>query len=403
MAVVLFGISGSIAAYKACELIRLLVGDGIDVIPILSEGGAKFITPTTVEALTGRSAVTGIFTEAGAREIGHIALARKADLFVTCPASADIIAKYAVGIGDDPLALAALTWGIPHFIVPAMNHRLWENPATQANVKILKDRGFVFIGPDKGMMACGEEGWGRLAPIEEIYGLIKAELGRKSPLARRKILVTAGGTREFIDDVRYITNRSTGLMGHALAVEARNLGANVILVTASDLPVPYGMRVEKVQSADEMHSVVLAEAEFLDAVVMAAAVSDFKPSGKLIGKVKKRDAGESLDLKLVRNPDILMDLAKIKDPGQIFVGFAAEYGPGGREEAVRKCIDKSCDFICLNNVAREDIGFGMEHNEIAIIMPDGTEIPVPKGTKSEVARVVMGKISELLDSSKMIV
>jgi len=396
MATVLFGISGSIAAFKGLELIRLLVGDGVDVVPILSKGGAMFVTRTSVEALAGRPVVTEIFPEHGPQEIEHIALAQAADLFITCPASADIIAKYAMGIGDDPLALAALAYGTPHFIAPAMNHRMWENPATKANVEILESRGYTFIGPDKGMMACGEEGWGRLVSIEEIYGRICAELGKSGPLAGRKVLVSSGATKESIDDIRYVTNRSTGLMGHAIAAEARNLGAQVILVTSADLPSPAGMRVEKVNSADEMHAVIMAEVEYLDAVVMAAAVADFKPSEKTDGKIKKGDTGESIELKLVRNPDILQDLAGGKNSGQIFVGFAAEYGPGGREEAIRKCREKSCDFVCLNDVSREDIGFGAQHNEITIIAADGKEETVPKGTKAQVAKAVMSRVTALL-------
>ncbi len=397
---VLFGISGSIAAYKALEVIRLLVADGIDVFPILSTGGAKFITRTSVEAITGNRAVTEIFPDQFQQEIEHIALAQKADLLVTCPASADIIAKYAAGIADDPLALAALAFGTPHLIAPAMNYRMWEHPATQSNVELLKERGCVFIGPDRGTMACGEEGWGRLADMNEICGHIHAQLGRDGLLKGRKILVSAGGTKEFIDDVRYISNRSTGKMGHALAEAARDMGASVILVTASELAHPPAIRVEKVTVAQEMHDIILSEAEYVDAVIMAAAVADFTPSKKITGKIKKEQSADTLNISLNRTPDILHSLAQEKNIGQIFVGFAAEYGPEGRDEAIRKCREKSCDLFCLNDISRDDVGFAADYNELLILSADGTEMSIPKGSKKEVAAAVMVRVAGLLGVSE---
>jgi len=398
MPTVLFGISGSIAAFKALEVIRLLVADGVEVYPVISEGGSKFVTRPSVEALTGQRAVTEIFPEPAQQEIEHIALARKADLLVTCPASADIIAKYACGIADDPLALVALAFGMPHLIAPAMNHRMWDHPATRANVELLKERGCVFVGPDKGMMACGEEGWGRLAQIEDIYGHICAQLGRDGPLAGRKILVSAGATREFIDDIRFISNRSTGKMGYALAEAARDMGGSVVLVTASDLRPPSAVRVERVTSAAEMRDIVVAEAQYVDAVVMAAAVSDFQPSERVTGKIKKEKKSTTMELGLTRTPDILAELGGVKKSGQVFVGFAAEFGPDGKSEAVRKCKAKGCEFVCLNDVSRDDIGFGTDENELVMIFPDGSEKPVPRGPKKEVARAAMAEIVRLFGS-----
>ncbi|HDS29877.1 MAG TPA: bifunctional phosphopantothenoylcysteine decarboxylase/phosphopantothenate--cysteine ligase CoaBC [Firmicutes bacterium] len=398
MPTVLFGISGSIAAFRALEVIRLLVADGITVIPVLSDGGAKFITRTSVEALSGQRAVTDIFPENLQQEIEHIALARKADLMVTCPASADIIAKYACGIADDPLALVALAYGTPHLVAPAMNPLMWSNPATESNVEILKKRGFEFIGPDKGIMACGDVGWGRLSPIEEIYGAINAALGKNGPLAGKKILVSSGATREPVDDIRYLTNRSSGRMGNAIAVAARDMGADVTLVSASmDVPmsVSAGLNLRHVDTAIEMHDMMLKEAENADAVIMTAAVADFSPIDAVKGKIKK-DSGFNA-IQLERTPDILLELGLRKPAGQLLVGFAAEYSPDGLEEARRKCRDKACNFICLNDVSRGDIGFETDENEIILVYPDGVKKELPKGKKVEIAREIMKEIADWLD------
>jgi len=402
MSTVLFGISGSIAAFKALEVIRLLVADGVRVVPILSEGGKHFVTRATVEAITGNPAITEIFPENASQEIEHIALAQEADLLVTCPASADIIAKYATGIADDPLALVALAFGTPHLIAPAMNHRMWDHPATTANVKTLKERGCVFVGPDKGMMACGEEGWGRLSPVNLIYDHICAELGKNGPLAGKRVLVSAGATKEFLDDVRYLTNRSTGKMGYAIASAARDMGAEVVLVTASDIDAPSAMRVEKVSSALEMHEMIMKEAEFADAVVMTAAVADFMPSEKATGKIKKSGQPDTHTLELVKTPDILKKLGESKREGRVLVGFAAEYGDNGVEEATRKCREKSCDFLCLNDVSREDVGFASEHNELTVIHPDGKVEKIPRSSKLEQAKDIISLIAEILTERNVI-
>lgn len=395
MPTILFGISGSIAAFKALEIIRLLRADGVDIVPVLSPGGAKFVTKATVEAITGNPAVSEIFPEPAQQEIEHIALAQKADLLVTCPASADIIAKYAAGICDDALSLTALTFGTPHIIAPAMNHRMWEHPATVANVDLLKSRDCVFVGPDRGAMACDEEGWGRLAPIEEIHGRIMAELGQDGPLAGKKIVISAGATKEFIDDVRYLSNRSSGKMGHALAAAARDMGASVVLVTASDLPPTPAVSAIRVESAQEMYDVVFREGATADAVVMSAAVADFAPASKVSGKIKKESGDVPMQIELARTPDILGELAEDKRSGLILVGFAAEYGPEGRQEAIRKCRDKSCDLICLNDVSREDVGFESDENELVLIFPDDSEKKIRKGPKKEVAGAVMKHIAAM--------
>ncbi len=399
MPTILFGISGSIAAFRALEVIRLLVSDGITVIPILSAGGAKFVSRTSVEALAGAQAITEIFPETQRQEIEHIALAHTADLMVTCPASADIIAKYAVGIADDPLALAALAYGTPHLIAPAMNPRMWHAKVTEVNVATLKERGYEFVGPDKGVMACGDIGWGRLSPVEEIHGAIRAALGRSGPLAGKKIIVASGATREPIDDVRYITNRSTGKMGNAMAAAARDLGAEVTLVSASEM-IPVFVTASiitlRVSTAQEMHDAVLSVAGEADVIIMTAAVADFMPADRMEGKIKK-DAC-SLNLELKRTPDILRELGDRKPDGQVLVGFAAEYGPEGVDEAVRKCREKSSDLICLNDVSREDVGFESDENEIIMVFPSGESKGIPKGPKDEVAMGIMKEIADMLKS-----
>ena len=398
MPIVLFGISGSIAAYRALEVIRLLVTDGVEVVPVLSKGGAQFVTRPTLEALAGQKAITEIFPEKAQQEIEHVALAGKAALMVTCPASADILAKYATGICDDPLALVTLAFGLPHLIAPAMNFRMWEHPATKANVGILKERGCVFVGPDKGMMACGEEGWGRLARIEEIYGHISALLGTHGPLAGRRVIVSAGGTREPVDDVRYIGNRSSGRMGHAIAEAARNLGASVVLVTASALEPPFAVDVRKVETAAEMRKVIIKEAAKADAVIMAAAVADFTPARPVKGKIKKSSGLCSIAMS--PTIDILGELGRKKRKGLLLIGFAAEAGPGSKAEALRKCLEKNCDLMCLNNVARDDIGFDVSENEISLIRPDGSEIDLPKGPKINLAMEIMLEVAGMFSKSR---
>jgi phosphopantothenoylcysteine decarboxylase / phosphopantothenate---cysteine ligase len=398
MSIVLFGISGSISAFRALEVMRLLVGDGNEVIPVLSKGGAEFVTRHTVEALTGRRAVTDIFPEFAQQEIEHVSLAGKADLLVTCPASADILAKYATGISDDPLALVALTFGTPHIIAPAMNYRMWANPANQANVKLLVERGCVFVGPDKGKMACGEEGWGRLSKIEVIYDHICAELGKNGPLKGKHVLVTAGATREPVDDVRYLSNRSSGRMGYAIATAARKLGADVTLVTASELEPPSALEVIKIETAKEMHDAVLADAGKADVIIMTAAVADFAPEKPVSGKLKKNDGLDSI--KLERTPDILKALGAKKKKGQILVGFAAEYGTDGKKEALRKCVEKSCDMVCLNDISRKDIGFNVDQNEVTIVFPDGHEKKLEKTMKARIARDIMLEVAGLKSGSE---
>ena len=390
---VIFGISGSIAAFKALEVIRMLTADGISVLPVLSEGGAEFVTRLSVESLAGARAITEIFPDVPQNEFEHIVLAREADLLVTCPASADILAKYACGIADDPLALAALTFGFPHIVVPAMNPRLWSNSATQANVKLLVERGFEFVGPVKGGVACGDEGWGRMSPVEEIYGRIKAALGRKGPLSGKKIVITAGATREPIDDVRYISNRSSGKMGYALASVARDLGAQTTLITAAKwAPVAQvsGVNLIKVETTSEMYKAVVEQSADANAIIMSAAPADFTPEKSVQGKIKKDSEFDSIKLK--RTTDILSELGKKTPKRFVLVGFAAEYGPAGKNEAVRKCREKNCDFICLNDISRADIGFSSDENEITIVYPDGGEKAIPRGAKKIVAKTILDEI-----------
>ncbi|MFH1676462.1 MAG: bifunctional phosphopantothenoylcysteine decarboxylase/phosphopantothenate--cysteine ligase CoaBC [bacterium] len=390
---VIFGISGSIAAFKGLDVIRLLVKDGISVLPVLSGGGSEFVTRLSVESLAGRRAITEIFPDVPQNEFEHIVLSREADLLVTCPASADILAKYACGIADDPLALVSLTFGLPHIVVPAMNPRLWSNPATQANVKLLVERGFEFIGPVKGGVACGDEGWGRMSPVEEIYGKIKAALGRKGPLAGKRIVITAGATREPIDDVRYISNRSSGKMGFALASIARDMGAQTTLITATKwvpLAQVSGVNLIKVETTGEMFNAVVEQSANADVIIMSAAPADFTPVKPVKGKIKKDSGLDSIKLK--PTTDILTELGKRDPKPYLLVGFAAEYGPEGRDEAKRKCREKNCDFVCLNDISRTDIGFSSDENEITIVYPDGSEKSIERCAKMKVAKAILDEI-----------
>ncbi|HEX9746243.1 MAG TPA: bifunctional phosphopantothenoylcysteine decarboxylase/phosphopantothenate--cysteine ligase CoaBC [bacterium] len=398
---VIFGISGSVAAFKGLEVIRLLVADGVNVHPVLSRGGSEFITRISLEALSGNPATSEIFSDAHHDDIEHIAVVKHSDLMVTCPASADIIAKYAHGIADDPLALTALTFGTPHLIVPAMNHRMWNNPATSANVETLTGRGYEFVGPVEGMMACNEYGTGHLADVATIHGEIMTRLGRNGPLNGVKVLVTAGSTREKIDDARFISNRSSGKMGFALAEAARNLGAKTTLVTGiHDVPVSAsaGVNVKKVDSASEMYDTVLNAGKESDVILMAAAVPDFTVANPKKGKLKKSDGLPIL--KLAPTEDILLALGKKKNKRQVLIGFAAEYGNKGKKEVVRKCIEKNCDFMCHNDISRKDAGFETDDNEMTIIWPDGKEKLLKLAPKKEVAGSILCEVINLRDGSK---
>jgi phosphopantothenoylcysteine decarboxylase/phosphopantothenate--cysteine ligase len=390
---VLLGVSGGIAAYKAASLARALVKAGAGVQAVLTPAAATFVGPATFEGLTGRTVPSHVFTDND--RAPHIHLAREADVAVFAPATANLIAKLATGIADDLLTSTALMLRCPVVLAPAMHTEMWLHPATQANMATLVERGMRVVGPDDGALAVGDTGPGRLAEEDAIVAAIAAAVRPvESLLAGRRVVVSAGGTREPIDPVRFIGNRSSGKMGYALAREAARRGARVELVAAPNhLPDPAGIELHHVETADQMRQVVLDAAGDADVVIKAAAVADFRPEKYSAQKIKKETAG--LDqIRLVRNPDILAELGQHKG-GRLLVGFAAETDLAeahGRDKLHRKGID----LIVVNRVDMADSGFNVDTNRAVLLRADGGRREVPLTTKDHLAAVVCDEVEALL-------
>ena len=375
---VVLGITGSIAAYKAAELASKLTHMGVKVDVVMTEAAQKFISPLTLRSLTRRPVVTSMWEMSSEFSIQHVSLAQAADVVVIAPATANIIARIACGMADDLLSATVLATKAPVIIAPAMNTNMYENSVTQENLARLKERGFTIIEPGCGRLACDEVGKGRLAETEQIIGAIKMLLGRDGDMAGKKVVVTAGGTREPIDPVRFIGNRSSGKMGYALAEAARDRGASVTLISTTSLPEPAGMDVIYVESAAQMLDAVQKTVKGAEALVMAAAVADFRP--KVMAKSKIKKAALSLDLALERTPDILAEV----DGNFIRVGFAAE-SENLVVNAKKKLADKVLDLIVANDVTAKGSGFGSDTNKVTLISRDGNEKDLPLMTKREVA------------------
>jgi phosphopantothenoylcysteine decarboxylase/phosphopantothenate--cysteine ligase len=384
MARVLLGVTGGIAAYKACELARLLVRAGHEVFPILTRGAERFVTRETFAALTRRSVDESPYP--------HLT---RADLLVVAPLTANTLAKLAYGLADDVLSEAALAHRGPILVAPAMNTRMWEHPATQANVETLRARGVELVGPDEGELAEGETGIGRMAEPEEIFARCQELLGGKNrSLDGSRILVTAGGTREPLDAVRYLGNRSSGRMGVALAAEARRRGAEVTLV-ASNLTIapPRGVEVVEAPTAADVEREVGARADGADIVLMAAAVADYRPAETLENKRPKDERPWPLDLQ--PTPDILAGLAARRHNGQILVAFGADQGDAGIDRKRRMLADKDVDLVVYNDVGREDIGFDSPDNEVFLVGREG-EKRVGKASKAAVAAAIIDEVETLV-------
>ena len=387
----LLGVSGGIAAYKAALVARLLKAAGADVTVVLTEAATRFVGPDTFAALTGKPAHTSLWERQG--EVLHVRLAREADIAVVVPATANILAKLAHGHADDLLCATLLEATCPLVIAPAMHSGMWEHPATQTNVGILRDRGVIPIGPATGPLAHGDEGIGRLAEPGDIVAAVRGAIAPQD-LAGRKLLLTSGPTYEPIDPVRFVGNRSTGKMGAALAAEALARGAAVTVVLGPGASVPPGVDVVSVQTAEEMRDAVLARFDDADAVVMAAAVADFRPKAMAESKLKK-DAGVP-ELILEPTPDILAELGE-RRADQVLVGFAAE--TEDLERAGRgKLESKRLDLVVVNLVGRLDTGFGADTNEALLLATDGEGVPLRRWTKRELARAVVDRVVELLDA-----
>jgi len=384
---VVLGVTGGIAAYKACEIVRGLRKRGCSVTVVMTRGAEQFVTPVTFQALSGRKAITSLF-DLGEADIQHLALARECRLLLIAPATANLLGKLASGIADDFLTTFALAVRSPFLIAPAMNPKMWAHAAVQENVRRLEERGCLFIGPDEGPMA--EEAWGvgRLAEPERIVDRALEILGSRRSLAGRQLLVTAGPTRERIDAVRFLSNASSGKMGYAIASAAVRRGADVTLVSGpTSLPDPEGVRVIRVTSAAEMREAVLGALPAATVVVKAAAVSDFAAAAPVDRKVKKNGAPLTLDL--VSTPDILKEIAAVKE-GRFVVGFAAE-----TEDVVanarKKLLEKGLDLIVANDVSGGAI-FGDEEGAVVIVDRQGREERFGPASKHEIAEHLLDMI-----------
>jgi phosphopantothenoylcysteine decarboxylase / phosphopantothenate---cysteine ligase len=383
MARVLLGVTGGIAAYKACELTRLLVKAGHEVIPLVTRGADRFVRRETFAALARRSAKEDLYP--------HLT---RADLLVIAPSTANTMAKLAYGLADDVLTEAALAHRGPVLVAPAMNPRMWSHPATQANAATLRERGVELIGPDEGETAEGELGVGRMAEPEEIFERVQELLGaRNGVLSGKRVLVTAGGTREPLDAVRFVGNRSSGRMGVALAEEAQRRGAEVTLIASNlAVPSPGGIEVVDAPTAAEVERATGSHAD-ADVVLMAAAVSDYRPSETDETKRPKDEQTWRIDLE--PTADVLRGLGERRTNGQVLVGFAAETAEDGLERARKKLADKKVDLIVYNDVSRDDVGFDAEDNEVVILSAQGERI-VEKAPKEAVAAAILDEVERLI-------
>ncbi len=388
---VLVCITGGIAAYKVVQVARSLAQMGIDVRVVMTASAERFVGAQTFAAVTGNPVATAIFgAEADAP---HVELARDADLAVVAPATANALAKMALGFADDLFSAVMLTARCPVVAAPAMHAEMWEHPATAAHVRTLEARGVTMVGPDSGALSSGDFGPGRMAEPDAIVEAAVLALGRSRALAGRAVLVTAGGTQEPIDPVRFIGNRSSGRMGVALAAEAARRGAEVTLIAANVSYKAPGVRVVGVQTAAELDSAARAEFPGADVLLMAAAVADFRPVRAQDIKIKK-SGRDQLALALEPTTDVLRALSEARHPGQTLVGFAAEHGESGLVHARAKLESKGLDAVVLNDISRSDIGFDTEDNEVTIVTAAG-EQPVPLGPKTAVAGAILDSVGAL--------
>ena len=389
---IVVGVTGGIAAYKACELVSRLKKRGAQVRVVLTEHACQFVQPLSFETLSGNPAYTDSFDRK--YEIGHVALAKWADLLLIAPATADCMAKMACGIADDLLSTTCLAVRCPVLVAPAMNSAMWRNPATQANLELLRSRGLRFVGPEAGRLACGDDDVGRMSEPEQIVKAVEAILNPLRDLEGLNVLVTAGPTVERIDPVRYITNRSTGKMGYALAEAARDRGANVTLVSGpTSLTAPQGVEFVRIESSAQLCAAVLERGESADVVIQAAAPADFRPKNVSDRKIKK--TGESMTLELEATTDIAAELGRRKQPGQILVAFAAETNDV-MDNARGKLAKKNADLIVANDVSRSDAGFGVDTNVITLITAEDVRA-LEKMSKRAAADAILSRVRELRD------
>lgn len=398
---IVLGVTGGIAAYKTAEIVRLLQDRGLRVQVVMTRAAQEFVRPLTFAALTGEKVITSMFAPGDGQQpnldsaIEHIAVAQSIDALVVVPATADVLAQFAQGIASDFLTTLYLATTAPVIVAPAMNVNMWNHPATQANLQTLRQRGVQIVEPGAGYLACGMTGPGRLAENEAIVAAVMEVLGATQDLAGETVLITAGPTRERIDPVRYLTNRSSGRMGYSLAEAALRRGAHVLLVSGpTSLTAPGAAEVTKVESTEEMRDAVLRLFPHASIVIMTAAVSDYRPKTASSQKIKRKGP---MNLELEATPDILKELAQ-KKTSQVIVGFAAET-ENALENARQKLVSKNLDAIAVNDVSRAGVGFDSDRNAVTLITHDEV-IEVPETTKWEVAQRVLDQIVRLLQNRK---
>ena len=390
---IVLGVTGGIAAYKSAEVVSRLRHLGADVHVIMTKNAAEFVAPLTFRTLSANPVVTDTFAAPEEWNVEHVALAKLADVFVVAPATANILAKMANGIADDMLSTTVLATKAPVLVAPAMNTGMWTAQATQQNVSVLKSRGVLFEGPESGILACGDEGAGRMSEPENIVAKISEILGRREDLAGKKILVTAGSTRERLDPVRFLTNDSSGKMGFALAEAARDRGAEVALVKGNTTaPVPGGVKTIEIESARDLLDVMKKEAPKQDIVIQAAAVADYRPETAAKTKIKKKD-GEPMVITLTENPDIAKTIGAKKKANQVFIGFAAETDHVAAH-AQAKLKSKNLDMIVANDVTKPGAGFNTDTNIATLITKEALE-DLPIMSKRELADVILDRALRL--------
>ncbi len=385
------GICSSISIYKACEIIRDFQKEKYEVQVIMTENATRLISPRLFSSLTGRRVVVDLFEDEFSDEIAHVELAREISLLLVAPATANMIGKFASGVADDFLSTFYLAAKCPILIAPAMNEAMYLHKQTQSNIRRLKEVGVRFVEPEKGYLACKDEGWGRLADVDKIVKAGLRLLLKSRSLAGKTFLITAGPTREYSDPVRFLSNPSSGKMGYELAAEALKRGADVTLISGpTHIFPPLGARVVSVETAEEMEREVDRHFFKADVIIMAAAVADYKFSDISLQKKKKEQGFQTI--RLVRTPDILQKIGKKKGK-RTLVGFAAESN-NLKENALKKVKEKNLDMIVANDIAKKGIGFGSDYNRVTFVYPDGEIVQTQKRTKAEISAMILDKIEE---------
>lgn len=390
---ILVGVTGGISAYKTVELCRIFKKNGFAIKVVMTKEATKFVNPITFRAITGNPVAIEMFADAS-DPVPHISLAKEADAVVIAPATANIMAKHACGIADDLLSTVLLSVRAPVFIAPAMNHHMFNNPATAKNIEILKSRGINILGPERGELACSEEGEGRMTEPSDIAREVMKAIGIQMSLSGKRIIVTAGGTREPIDPVRFIGNRSSGKMGHAIAQTASIMGASVTLITTASF---YGNVDEliEVETAEQMHKAVVEKFKDCNALIMAAAVADYKPS--LVESKKIKKSGSGIDIELEPTIDIIAEASVSRSKGQIIVGFSAETD-NLLENSRKKLEKKNLDLIVGNDVTVDGSGFGSDNNKAVLIDSTGEAEELSLISKMELARIILERLVRIFES-----